>query len=411
MRGDATAWRGRALCALALVLLLPAVPRGYTALGAQAAGSAATTEQRIRQQRDQLEAIRREREQLEREAARLRTTVTDLSAEVTNLSRRADATARLVRALEGQLATISAEVDAATANMQRAERELADKRGTLRRRVVDVYKRGPMHTTEALLSARSFGDLVARYKYLHLLTQRDRALVRRVEQLRNQISYERDRLVTLRAQLQESRRDKEREEERLRTLRRDAAGSLTRVQQEARRVEARLAERRRTEAQVNNMIASLEAERRRAAAARPSAATRSTVTTADLGRLDWPVDGPLVYQFGRAQTASNTTIRWNGIGIEARQGTPVRSVAAGTVARVGQLGTYGLTIILDHGGGDYSVYGSLARSDVREGQAVTKGQAIGTVGAADPDLPPHLHFEVRQGGPAVDPTTWLRSRR
>ncbi len=73
-----------------------------------------------------------------------------------------------------------------------------------------------------------------------------------------------------------------------------------------------------------------------------------------------------------------------------------------------QLGTYGLTVIVDHGGGDYSIYGSLSRADVAEQQLVAKGQVIGDVGISDPDLPPHLHFEIRHGGPAVDPAAWLR---
>ena len=78
---------------------------------------------------------------------------------------------------------------------------------------------------------------------------------------------------------------------------------------------------------------------------------------------------------------------------------------------VGSLGTYGTTIIIEHGGGDYSIYGSLARADVRLHQTVIKGDEIGTVGISDPDLPPHLHFEIRHGGPAVDPASWLRGER
>ena len=74
------------------------------------------------------------------------------------------------------------------------------------------------------------------------------------------------------------------------------------------------------------------------------------------------MDGSLVYTFGKAQTSSNTTIRWNGVGIKASVGTSVRSVADGKVVSVGQLGTYGLTVIIDHGGGDYSIYGSLNRA-------------------------------------------------
>jgi murein hydrolase activator len=178
------------------------------------------------------------------------------------------------------------------------------------------------------------------------------------------------------------------------------------MKDDARRAEEKLARLRRTETQLADAISSYEAERR----GRPSTARgASTIKTSDYGKLDWPVDGPLVYTFGKAQTASNATIRWNGVGIRATVGSAVRSVAPGKVVSVRQLGTYGLTVILDHGGGDYSVYGSLSRADVKEGQAIIKGQTLGAVGISDPELPPHLHFEIRQnGGAAVDPADWLR---
>ncbi|HEX3865371.1 MAG TPA: peptidoglycan DD-metalloendopeptidase family protein, partial [Gemmatimonadaceae bacterium] len=172
-----------------------------------------------------------------------------------------------------------------------------------------------------------------------------------------------------------------------------------------------------SEAELTNAIAALDAERRRADNARPATArVASAIKTSDYGSLDWPVDGTLLYTFGKAQTASNTTIRWNGVGIKAPPGTNVRSVAAGKVAHVGPFGTYGLTVIIDHGGGDYSIYGSLSTTDVRAQETVAKGQVIGAVGVSDPDLPAHLHFEIRHSGadgrPAsVDPATWLKDRK
>ncbi|HEY0971972.1 MAG TPA: peptidoglycan DD-metalloendopeptidase family protein, partial [Gemmatimonadales bacterium] len=81
----------------------------------------------------------------------------------------------------------------------------------------------------------------------------------------------------------------------------------------------------------------------------------------------------------------------------------------GEVVLAEQIGTYGLTVIVQHGGGDYSVYGSLARASVAVGAKVRKGQTVGVVGVGDPDLPPHLHFEIRRDrGTAVDPLEWLR---
>jgi septal ring factor EnvC (AmiA/AmiB activator) len=77
---------------------------------------------------------------------------------------------------------------------------------------------------------------------------------------------------------------------------------------------------------------------------------------------------------------------------------------------VGSLVTYGTTVIIEHGGGDYSIYGSLARRRPITEWVRVDGE-IGTVGISDPDYPPHLHFEIRHGGPAVDPASWLRGER
>jgi len=394
------------------------VVAGFAALALSAGASSVSAQtDRIRAQRDTLDRIRREREALERQAADLQNSVHDLDAEVANLNERADATARLVRALDDQLATIRGEADVATKNVATAEKELGVKRTALHSRLVEIYKRGPLFTTQVMLSARSFGELAARYKYLHMLTLHDRALVTRVEELHDRVTHEQARLVGLRSALEVNRGDKAREEAELRALEDERAATLSRTRAQARVTEDRLLRIKATEAQFANIIANLDADRRRLETTRPSAALNtSTIHTSDYGRLDWPVNGPLVYTFGKAQTASNTTIRWNGVGIRAPVGTSVSAVAPGRVVNVGQLGTYGLTVIIDHGGGDYSIYGSLDRADVRAQQTVTKGQVIGQVGVSDPELPPHLHFEIRHGGadgrPAsVDPASWLKDQR
>ena len=265
--------------------------------------------------------MRREREELERQASVLRNTAHDLSDEVSNLDRRVEASARIVKSLDKQLSLISDEVDTASARMVTAERELAGKREILHRRVIDVYKRGPLFSVEAMLSAHSFGELVARYKYLHELTLHDRALVQRVELLRNEVSGERDRLVTLQMQLGQSRRTARREGAAAGAREREQADNLRVVRQQAKQLADRIERQNRSIAQMEATIAALEAARKRADAARPVAArATSSIKTSDYGKLDWPVDGPLVYTFGKSLTASNATIHWNGVGIRAALG-------------------------------------------------------------------------------------------
>lgn len=367
---------------------------------------------RIRTEQRRLEQLRSEREALERQRTALQGTVHDLSQEVANLDQQTATTERLVRSLDDQLAAISLEVGRTTTDLVRAEDELAAKQAMLRQRLVDIYKRGALFDIQVLLAAESFGDLVSRYKYLHLLAQRDRALVRRVADLRDEIRRQRGNLVRFQTDIELNRGEKAAEEARLRALRAERGQSLVSARRRERQTSQRLSAISRDEQRLTGVIAALEAARRRAERAGPaSERSTSTLRTSDLGKLAWPVEGEILYTFGRVVNPNNTTTRWNGIGISAPEGTPVRAVAAGRVVVAEPFGTYGLTVIVQHGGGDYSVYGSLQRLAVSKDATVSKGQVIGYVGSSDPELPPHLHFEIRPQGRAVDPLAWLRAQQ
>jgi septal ring factor EnvC (AmiA/AmiB activator) len=371
-----------------------------------------SAEARVNAQRDELARIRAERDELEKKMSGLQNTAHELRDEVNLLDKQHDATARMVTSLDNQLIAITDEVQTTTSDLEKSQREASMKRTVLQRRLIEIYKRGPLYSAEVLFSAQSVGQLVARYKYLHLLALRDKGLVHRLDELHEKMESQRIQLVRLQNSVIENRSAKEQEAARLAELETLQARNLSRVQQDAKRTKARLAELEKSEARLNNFIASFEAERRRVSGRGGTVAlSSSSIRTTDIGRLDWPVNGVFLYRFGRFVNPNNTTTRWNGIGIGAAVGTVVKSVSAGTVAYAGPMGTYGNTVILEHGGGDYSVYGSLDRIDVRKGTRVIKGQTVGTVGISDPALGSHLHFEIRRGGPAVDPAEWLRAAR
>jgi murein hydrolase activator len=371
-----------------------------------------SAEARVNAQRDELARIRAERDELEKKMSGLQNTAHELRDEVNLLDKQHDATARMVTSLDNQLIAITDEVQTTTSDLEKSQREASMKRTVLQQRLIEIYKRGPLYSAEVLFSAQSVGQLVARYKYLHLLALRDKGLVHRLDDLHEKMESQRIQLVRLQNSVIENRSAKEQEAARLADLERLQARNLSRVQQDAKRTKARLAELEKSEARLNNFIASFEAERRRVSGRGGTVAlSSSSIRTTDIGRLDWPVNGVFLYRFGRFVNPNNTTTRWNGIGIGAAVGTVVKSVSAGTVAYAGPMGTYGNTVILEHGGGDYSVYGSLDRIDVRKGARVVKGQTVGTVGISDPALGSHLHFEIRRGGPAVDPAEWLRAAR
>ena len=96
-----------------------------------------------------------------------------------------------------------------------------------------------------------------------------------------------------------------------------------------------------------------------------------------------------------------------GIDIAADTGTSIRAAAAGIVTFAGTSSGYGQLTIIDHPNGMQTAYAHQSAIGVTVGQAVARGQEIGKVGSTGHSTGPHLHFEIRANGAAVDPVPSL----
>lgn len=95
--------------------------------------------------------------------------------------------------------------------------------------------------------------------------------------------------------------------------------------------------------------------------------------------------------------------RHSGVDFAAGTGTPVSATGSGTVTRSGWAGNYGYMVVIDHGDGVETRYAHLSRLDVAKGSKVDEGHQIGLVGSTGRSTGPHLHYEIRVNGAAVDP--------
>ena len=124
--------------------------------------------------------------------------------------------------------------------------------------------------------------------------------------------------------------------------------------------------------------------------------------TPSAGGLIWPVSGPITSGFGW---------RWGrmheGVDLAVPNGTPVVAAKAGVVIVAGWMGGYGNLVVVDHGGSISTAYGHNTSVTVGIGQRVEQGQLIAYSGSTGHSTGPHVHFEVRINGGAVDPMGYL----
>ncbi len=362
-----------------------------------------------------LEEVREERSRLQRELTNLDGRVRNVASELANVERQVSASRSAVAEVDLQVDAVGSQIEGTSRNLLHTRERFQTSKAILHRRIRDIYKRGALHSVRVMLGAGSFPDLMTRYRYLRLIATYDRTLVRRVGELETDLEQQNDDLQISMVSLGRLRQSRLSEVAALRSVEDTHRRTLDGYHAQEEMAANRMGELDRDETRISALLTDLEARRveiERAAARRGAP---STLLTADVGTMDWPVDGELIYRFGREERPNGTILRWNGIGIGAPTGTPIQAVEAGTVVLAGPFEGYGLTVVLSHGGGFYTLYLYLEEIGVNQGREVAVGQVVGTVGGADTPEGPHMEFQIRApidgGAPrAQDPLAWLRTR-
>ena len=138
---------------------------------------------------------------------------------------------------------------------------------------------------------------------------------------------------------------------------------------------------------------------------------RAAALSAGIDRIGqgylWPVHGPISSAFGWRSISVAGNRFHGGIDIAAPHGQPVVAARGGVVVRAGWVGAYGYLVAIDHGDGWETRYAHLSRIDVRVGERLAQGAQVGLIGSTGASTGPHLHFEVRHDGRALDPLGYL----
>jgi murein hydrolase activator len=314
--------------------------------------------------------------------------------------------------LNGQLVVVRNDLD-------RSTKALEGRREVLAERLRGLYKLGSLHELGFLLSSESFAQLFIRSDYLIRIARQDRVLLLGIRHEKDRISANQMRLDRTLTDVEKTAKQKKAQSQELDRLRQRKQVVVSSIQGERKNYEAAAAELEQTARRIQAVLAELERRRAEEEAARkrgqqpgqpaPLAPYAGNFGAAQ-GSLPWPVRGEVVGRFGNETNPKFGTVTFNsGIDIAAPMGTDVHAAAKGRVDMVSEdFGSYGEMIILNHGDGYYTLYAHLSASLVGKGQDVASGQVIGRVGDTGSLKGSILHFEVRKGRTALNPTAWLR---
>ena len=118
-----------------------------------------------------------------------------------------------------------------------------------------------------------------------------------------------------------------------------------------------------------------------------------------------PVSGTITSRFGVSSNIRRSS--HTGLDIAAPTGTPVKAAASGTVTFSGWKGSYGNMLVISHGNGVQTYYGHCSKLYAKNGQTVSQGDVVASVGSTGNSTGPHLHLEIRVNGTAYNPQNYI----
>ena len=323
------------------------------------------------------------------------------------------------------------------AELEQARAEEAKQSELFRARMREMEEGGKLSFIVVLLESRSISDLLTRIDMISEVMSYDKALEKALMDARAKVEEAEKALEDAKAE-QEAKKGE------LEARKADLLAQVAEAEALVKSLEADIdaytaaynqteAAKQALQAEINEKVAQLEAERRAAEEAarkaaeeaarrqaqqqqqqqpsqpsQPSQPTTPTYATGT-GSMIWPAPDShtITSYFGwRVHPITGTNKYHSGVDIGASYGSSVLAADSGTVILAGWNGGYGNCVVISHGNGITTLYGHMSSIAVSSGQSVSQGQTIGYVGSTGNSTGPHLHWEVAVNGSQVNPLNY-----
>ena len=305
-----------------------------------------------------------------------------------------------------RLDRLNALYDLQTRKLVFLQRQHKEAVARLSKRLVEIYTSERTSSISVVLDSGSFSDMLDQLEFLNTIGRQDHKIANEVETAKLQMQETRDSTRKTRRQVAETTAAVAARTAEQRAVRDRLAWSQRELATARRDKRTTLASVREDKDEAIGHMRDLQAQSA-ALGAKIRSAQSAYVVPAPTGAASaagfvWPVQGVITSGFGW---------RWGrmheGVDLAVPNGTPVVAAKAGVVIVAGWMGGYGNLVVVDHGGGVATAYGHNTSVTVSVGQFVEQGQLIAYSGSTGHSTGPHVHFEVRINGSAVDPMGYL----
>ena len=375
---------------LLLAFLVLALPAQATEDPAAKAAELAQLRARISHLKTRLQAGREQKTQAERQ--------------LQDVEQRVNRTRRALRRTRQALSRLDRQLTALKQQQRSAKDKIHQQSATLAREARAAYAMGRQQQVKLLLNQEQPSAVGRMLVYFSYFSQARQA---RIETLRDSLRQ----LETVQADIQEKTRsltaleeDQRRQNARFKTQKQQRQQVLAELSEQLKSQGGELKHLQRDEQQLQALVHSLQ----ELLSDIPADAAQQKPFKALKGQLRWPARGHLAHRFGKRRGDSG--LKWQGVLIEAPEGGRVRAVSQGRVAFADWLRGFGLLLIIDHGDGYMSLYGQNQALYKEVGEWVDSGEVVATLGASGGQTEAGLYFEIRHNGQPVNPLRWCAGK-
>jgi len=369
-------------------------------------------DEELRYQNDAINALKTEINQLRLKIKTAESRERSASTRITSLDEEISLTAKLIRSLKSEEDKTRKRILQLKGDILKNENELESLRARYKKRVINSYRKGRLTDLERVFSSTTWRQAIYRTQYLKIISDIEKKLTKKIEKLLIQISQQK---LELEAALRDNLnlvRDKQQQISSYRDMRIDREKELNRIRNDKKALSNYIEEKEAGVIQLESIIKKVLEDKarfeRELRIRKQQEALKTKSFKALKGQLPWPADGRIIAKFGRQWNSKlKTTTENPGIDIKGQPGSAIRTVLGGVVTTITYIRGYGTTIIVDHGGGFYTVYSHVTNiQTVVDGQ-VRNGDVIAYMGDSGSINGSKLHFEIWGKGQKLDPEKWL----